>query len=69
MALVELLIVDGGATKQGCLRQGRFKLIETAGAPPELYDMAEDRGETTNLAERFPDRVQAMQRLLEQLGP
>lgn len=53
----------------GGLRQGRFKLIETAGAPPELYDMAEDRGETTNLAERFPDRVQAMQRLLEQLGP
>jgi hypothetical protein len=44
-------------------------LIETAGAPPELYDMAEDRGETTNLAERFPDRVQAMQDLLKQLGP
>lgn len=53
----------------GGLRQGRFKLIETAGAPPELYDMAEDRAETTNLAERFPDRVQAMQRLLKQLGP
>ncbi|MEY3204640.1 MAG: Arylsulfatase [Planctomycetota bacterium] len=53
----------------GGLRQGRFKLIETAGAPPELYDMAEDRGETTNLAERFPDRVQAMQDLLKQLGP
>lgn len=47
------------------IRDGSWKLI--LNEKPELYNLAEDVGETTNLADRYPDRVEAMKNLLEKL--
>lgn len=47
------------------IREGSWKLILKD--PPELYDLATDPGETTNLAERHPERVEALKRLYEKL--
>ncbi len=43
------------------IRQGTWKLlINDDGSNPELYDLRKDPSETTNLADRQPDRVTAM---------
>ncbi|MDX1981944.1 MAG: sulfatase-like hydrolase/transferase [Bryobacteraceae bacterium] len=43
------------------LRMGDWKIVASGkSAPWELYDLAADRGETTDLASRQPDRVRAM---------
>jgi arylsulfatase len=43
------------------LRVGDWKLVSAGkGGPWELYDLAKDRGETTDLAKQFPDRVTEM---------
>lgn len=34
---------------------------------PQLYDLAEDAGEQTNLAEKFPERVEAMEQQIQQV--
>ncbi|GAB4135976.1 MAG: arylsulfatase [Thermogutta sp.] len=47
------------------IRDGRWKLILSKN--PELFDLLEDPGETTNLADRYPERVSAMRALLEKL--
>lgn len=47
------------------IRDGRWKLILSK--PPELFDLLADPGETTNLADQHPERVTAMQSLLERL--
>jgi arylsulfatase A-like enzyme len=45
------------------LRDGRYKLlIESDGTRPELYDLAADPNETTNLASQQPARVHSMAR-------
>ena len=60
-----------GAVRRDCLyfnhnenhalRAGDWKLISTGkGGPWELYDLARDRSEQTNLADRQPERVKAM---------
>jgi arylsulfatase A-like enzyme len=64
------------------LRVGRWKYIEPNKRPKmnantntelgndtvaQLYDLAADRGETRNVADRNPSRVKEMQALLEQL--
>jgi arylsulfatase A-like enzyme len=36
--------------EQGAARQGKWKLVKLAGAPPQLYDLAADVGETKDLA-------------------
>lgn len=42
--------------------------IETGNAPvPQLYDLSTDPGEQTNLAEKFPERVQELQTQLERI--
>ena len=51
--------------KSRALRQGDWKIVATAQAqeveaPWELYNLATDRGETTNLADAQPERVKAM---------
>ena len=47
------------------IRDGNWKLI--LAKTPELFDLLEDPGETTNLADQHPERVTAMQALLEKL--
>ncbi|MFO0808560.1 MAG: arylsulfatase [Gemmataceae bacterium] len=62
------------------LREGQWKLIPERAAPagkakakakasagPELYDLDADIGETTNLADKHPDRTRAMTERLKQL--
>ena len=39
------------------IRLGDWKLVAQAKRPWELYDLRTDRGETTDLAAREPDRV------------
>ncbi len=45
------------------MREGRWKLVLAEGA--ELYDLATDLSETTNLAERHPEIVQKLNGLAE----
>lgn len=64
------------------LRQGRWKYIDPSNRPrlneqtrtelgndtvPQLYDLAADPGETTNVAARYPGRVKEMEDLLRQI--
>lgn len=42
------------------LRVGDWKLVALRDAPWELYDLSKDRSETTNLADKHPDRVKEM---------
>ena len=64
------------------LRQGSWKLIEGGKGPkksgptntelgndprPQLFNLESDLGETTDLADREPQRVEAMKRMLEQI--
>jgi arylsulfatase A-like enzyme len=51
--------------KQNVLRKGDWKLIRN-GKEWQLYDLARDLGETTNLAAREPARVQQMLLLWDQ---
>jgi uncharacterized sulfatase len=49
----------------GAIRAGDWKLIEYFdGAPLELYNLAQDIGETANLAEAMPDRAARLQKML-----
>lgn len=47
------------------LRAGRWKLVRFLGKAAELYDLAADPGESTDLAQRRPDVVARLTRLLE----
>ncbi|MEM9280458.1 MAG: arylsulfatase [Verrucomicrobiota bacterium] len=42
------------------VRDGRWKLAQRKSDPWELYDLAEDRTETQNLASQHPERVEKM---------
>jgi arylsulfatase len=42
------------------IRMGDWKLVADKNAPWELYNLANDRSETINLAAAYPDRVQEM---------
>ncbi|MBI1345116.1 sulfatase-like hydrolase/transferase [bacterium] len=47
------------------VRDGRWKLLcDYDGSRPELYDLDQDRGETTNLSEQHPDQVQRLTQLV-----
>ena len=51
----------GGATPYSAIRRGKYKLIEYfEDRPAELFDLAADLGETTNLADAMPDVAQDM---------
>lgn len=55
---------------RGGLRQGDWKLVWRAPLPsvPELYNLAQDPSETTNLGPQNPDRVIAMQKRINELA-
>jgi arylsulfatase A len=48
------------ALRQGDWKIVRYNVLERPDAPPELYNLAQDPGETTNLAARHGDRLRAM---------
>lgn len=49
----------------GAIRVGPWKLVEFFdGAPLELYNLADDLGETTNLAEKMPEKARRLQTML-----
>jgi arylsulfatase A-like enzyme len=52
------------------IRQGDWKLIWRTPLPsaPELYNIAQDPSEKTNLAAQFPDRVAALQKRANELA-
>ncbi len=53
-------------TPAGAVRAGRYKLIEFfEDGRRELYDLRDDVGETTDLAERMPDKARELAELLE----
>ncbi len=54
-----------GSRPGGAVRQGRWKLIEHYdSASAELYDLAADPGEATNVAARAPERTASLRQLL-----
>jgi arylsulfatase A len=54
-----------GSRPGGAVRQGRWKLIEHYDtATAELYDLAVDPGETTNVTAREPERTASLRQLL-----
>ncbi|HRJ50234.1 MAG TPA: arylsulfatase [Phycisphaerales bacterium] len=55
---------------RGAVRQGDWKLIWRTMLPSrvDLYDLSEDPSEITNLAEKHPEKVAAMQHRLEALA-
>jgi arylsulfatase A-like enzyme len=55
----------GGATPYAAIRSGDFKLIQYyETGRPELFNLAADPGETTNLADAQPERVMELSRKL-----
>ena len=46
------------------VREGDWKLIRVEGSSPMLFNIEEDLGETTNLAEKHSQKVQHMLDLL-----
>jgi arylsulfatase A-like enzyme len=55
---------------RAAVRQGAFKLIWQATLPSkvELFDLAQDPSETTNLAERHPEKVAQLKQRIEALA-
>lgn len=52
------------------VRMGKWKLLRpikgrTKPKPPELYDLEADISESTNLAEKYPDKVETMIKVME----
>jgi arylsulfatase A-like enzyme len=55
---------------RGAVRQGDWKLVWRAPLPSrvELFDLAHDPSETTNLADQNPDKVRTLQRRVDELA-
>ena len=76
----EYVVEHSGSGRNLALRSGRWKYIKPASGPkrlantdtetgnarpPQLYDLENDPGETTNLAVQHPDKVNELAALLE----
>jgi arylsulfatase len=44
------------------VRKGKWKLVALRGEASELYDMTKDRTELHNLADRFPEKVEELEK-------
>ena len=44
------------------IRKGDWKLVKSFGQKWELYNLSEDRSETSNLASKFPEKVQSLEK-------
>ena len=64
----EHLVIHGGGGGLA-IRRGPWKLIPGQGAQAkaELYNLADDLGETKDLAAKMPDRVKELSELLKQV--
>lgn len=49
------------------IRVGDWKLVAARDDPWELYNLAEDRGETRNLVEKFPEKARELEELWDRL--
>lgn len=54
-------------TRGNALREGDWKLVVVPSSDPELYNLAKDPYEKTNLAAKMPDRVKSLQQRLAEL--
>jgi arylsulfatase len=45
------------------IRVGDWKLVAAKGDPWELYDLSRDRGESQNLADKYPDKARELEKL------
>ncbi len=48
------------------MRDGNWKIIRVEGLPVVLYNLKDDIGEQQNLADKFPERVERMEKMLMQ---
>ncbi len=63
----EALLLPGMQPRQAAIRMGNFKLLQKpVQAKFELYNLADDIGETNNLAERLPEKVRQLKARLEE---
>src|SRR5262245_22996450 len=55
---------------RGALRQGDWKLVWRSLLPPkiELFNLADDPNETSNLADKHPEKVKELQARIDQLA-
>ncbi len=56
-----------GKPSQQAIREGKWKAIRSEKRIPELFDLARDPGETTNVASRYPDLAEAFAGKMESL--
>jgi arylsulfatase A-like enzyme len=62
--------LEGGRRYQGkpyyCVRRGPWKLLQNSAEEPfRLYNLAKDPGETTDVADRFPDVASGLKKSLD----
>ena len=48
--------------RNDALRNGDWKLVKTSEGPWELYNLKEDRAETSNLAAQYPEKVKQLEK-------
>jgi arylsulfatase A len=70
------LSINAGSTGAPAIRKGDWKLILSSGSGSgrgaekgwlQLYNVAEDIGETKNLAKQFPERVEELKKLYDKI--
>lgn len=73
---VRELSINAGSTGAPAIRKGDWKLILSSGSGSgrgaekgwlQLYNVAEDIGETKNLAKQFPERVEEIKKLYDKI--